>query len=75
MAITVIPVAKRLQIRFNCGLDENFDPIYRTRSWSNVNMAATDAAIHGLGVLFGELCADTLSVIRVTQEDELEDDE
>jgi len=69
---TVTPVSKRMQIRWNTGLDENFDPIYSMRSWSNIKHAATNEQILQLGQYFGQLCEHTLSAIRLIETNELE---
>ena len=43
MAVTVKPLVTRLQLRLNTGLDEDFNPIYRTRSYSNIKTDADNA--------------------------------
>jgi len=41
MAASAIPVGTRLTLRLNTGLDEEFNPIYRNRSWQNIKPSAT----------------------------------
>jgi len=72
MALTVTPLAKRMQIRFNTGLDADFNPVYSIRSWSNVNHGATNQAIFDLAGYLGDLCEHTVNSIRVNAVDELE---
>ena len=73
MALQVNNLAKRLQIRFNTGLDADFNPVYSLRSWSNVNTDATNQAIFDLGVYIGDLCEHTVNSVRVNTTDELEE--
>jgi hypothetical protein len=72
MAVTAIPVGTRLSLRLNTGLDENFNPVYRTRSWSNVKPAATHANLHAVAQGFGGLQVHNLEAIRRMDENELE---
>jgi len=42
MAFSKVFLSKNLQLKLNTGLDENFNPIYKTRTWANVKANATD---------------------------------
>lgn len=69
---TVIPMQKRLQVRFHLGMDADFNPIYSLRSWANVNLNVTDAALLTLGTNLGQLCEHNVDRIQVNIVNELE---
>lgn len=73
MAITVTPLATRLQLRLNTGLDENLNPVYRTRSFSNVKPATDNGELFELAQEIGSLQVHTLSTVRRVDEYELEE--
>ena len=73
MAITVVPVSARLQLRLNTGLDENFNPVYRTRSFSNVKTDADNTALFELAQEIGTLQVHTVDSVRRVDEVELEE--
>jgi len=73
MAIEITHLSTRLQCRFNQGLDGDFDPIYGTRSWSNIKDTVSDANLHALGTHFGILCDWTLNSVRKSELNELEE--
>ncbi len=72
MAVNVTPVSARLQLRLNTGLDENFDPIYRTRSFSNVKTGTDNEDLFTVAQEIGGLQEHTLSAVRRIDEVELE---
>lgn len=74
MPLTVIPIGSRLQLRLNTGLDENFHPIFRTRSYSNVKHAAANADLHELAQEIGSLQEHTIDSVRRVDEVELSDE-
>ncbi len=74
MAVTAIPVGTRLTLRLNIGLDENLNPVYRSRSWSNVKPTASHAHLYTLAQEIGSLQVHTLLAIRRSDETELEED-
>ena len=71
MSVTVIPIGTRLTLRLNTGLDENFHPIFRNRSWSNIKPGATDENVHAIGEQLASLQVHTLDSIRRVNENEL----
>ncbi len=73
MSITRTPLARRLQIRWNTGLDAEFNPVYRIRSWSNINDAATDQQLFDLALYIDELCEHTLNSARINDVVEIDD--
>ena len=73
MAINVIPVSARLQLRLNTGLDDNLNPVFRTRSYSNVKPAADNEDLLALAQEIGSLQVHTLDVVRRVDEVELEE--
>ena len=72
MPVTVVPINARLQMRLNTGLDENSNPIYRTRSYSNVKTGADNTALFELAQELGTLQVHTLEAVRRVDEVELE---
>ncbi len=74
MAFTRTPITRRLQVRFNMGLDEDLNPIYSLRSWSHINEAATDQNLFFLGNYISELTDATKNEIRIVETDAIEED-
>ena len=72
MSVTAVPFNARLTLRLNTGLDENFNPIFRNRSWSNIKTGVAHEALHTLGTQFASLQVHTLDSVRRTDEAELE---
>ena len=72
MAVNVIPVNARLQLRLNTGLDENLNPVYRTRSFSNVKPSADNEDLFELAQEIGLLQVHSLETVRRLDEVELE---
>ncbi len=71
MAVTVIPVSSRLQLRLNTGLDENLNPIYRNRSFSRVKPSADNEDLFELAEELGNLQIHSLEAVRRLDEVEL----
>jgi len=67
MAIIAVPSGDRLQLRVQVGTDPvTQNPIYRTRTWSNIKPGTSDENLYNFGDKLGELCADNLdSITRV----------
>jgi hypothetical protein len=74
MAVSAIPLTARLQLRLNTGLDDNFNPIYRTRTFSNVKTAADNEDLFELAEEIGSLQLHTLDAVRRVDEYELEEE-
>jgi hypothetical protein len=74
MAVTAIPLGTRLTLRLNTGLDENFNPVYRNRSWHNVKSTAVHADLFALGEELASLQVHTLDAIRRVDENDLEEE-
>lgn len=72
MSVTVIPLNARLQLRLNTGLDENMNPVFRTRSYSNVKPATSNDDLHELGQELGSLQVHTIDAVRRVDEVELQ---
>lgn len=72
MAVSAVFLAKRLELRLNTGLDEDFSPIMKTRSWAGVKSTATDADLHALAGEIGSLQLHTVDAIRTVTNHELE---
>ena len=74
MAVTAIPLGTRLTLRLNTGLDENFNPVYRNRSWHNVKSTAVHTDLFELGAELAGLQVHTLDAVRRVDENELEEE-
>jgi len=74
MAVTTIPVSARLQLRLYTGLDDNLNPVYRTRSYSNVKPSADNEDLFELAGELGSLQVHTLEAVRRVDEVELEEE-
>lgn len=73
MAVTAIPLGTRLTLRLNTGLDENFNPVFRNRSWHNVKSTAVHADLFALGEELASLQLHSLDAIRRVDENDLEE--
>ncbi len=73
MPVDVIPVTSRLQLRLNTGLDENLNPVFRTRSFSNVKTGADNEDLFELAQEIGSLQVHTIDSVRRLDEVELEE--
>ena len=73
MPISVKPLATRLQLRLNTGLDEDFNPIYRTRSYSNIKTDAVNADLFDLAQDLESLQVHSVNSVRRVDEVELEE--
>ncbi len=65
-------VSKRLTLRFTVGLDDDFDPIYSNRTYSNVRESISDADLLTLGTKIGALSALELNHVTYTEQTLLE---
>lgn len=74
MAVTATPITARLQMRLNTGLDENFNPVYRTRTFSNIKTSANNTDLYELAGEIGDLQLHTLDSVRRVDEYELEEE-
>ncbi len=64
MSINVNPLGDRVQLRVVVGTDpETGNPIYRSRSYSNVKPDVTDDDLHAVAEGIGNLTEDNLSDI------------
>ena len=73
MSVVVIPLGTRMTLRLNTGLDENLNPVFRTRSYSNVKSAADNEDLMVLAQEIGSLQVHTLDAVRRVDEVELEE--
>ena len=71
MSVEVTPISARLQLRLNTGLDENMNPVYRTRSYSNVKPGADNVGLFELAQELGTLQVHGLDAVRRVDEVEL----
>lgn len=73
MAVNATPISARLQLRLNTGLDEDFNPIYRTRTFSNIKTSAGNEDLFALAQEIGGLQIHPLEAVRRVDEYELEE--
>ena len=73
MPVNAIPVSARLQLRLNTGFDENLNPLFRNRSFSNVKPAADNEDLFELATEIGSLQVHSLNTVRRVDEYELEE--
>jgi len=71
VSVEVNHLTKRLVLRLNTGLDENFNPVYRARSWSNVKPEVTNENLFALGAMIGDLTEHTLYRLETVDYNEL----
>lgn len=71
MSVNVVPISARLQLRLNTGLDENMNPVFRTRSYSNVKPVADNGELLELAQELSDLQVHTLDTVRRLDEVEL----
>ncbi len=74
MAVSSIFLTKNMQLRLNTGLDENFNPIMKTRSWAGVKSTASNADLYELAYEIGSLQDHTIDEVRTTTVAALEED-
>jgi len=73
MPVNTVPVTARLQLRLNTGLDEEMNPIFRTRSFSNVKSSADNEDLYALAQELGGLQVHAVDAVRRVDEYELEE--
>ncbi len=73
MDVTVNPLACRLQLRLNTGLDADLNPIYRTRSFSNLKPETDNGELFELAQEIGSLQVHSINAVRRVDEVELEE--
>ena len=74
MAVISNPLGSRLQLRVITGQDDKGNPIYRTRSYSNVKPAASDDDLYSVGNALVDLQKHELDFIRRIDESILIED-
>ncbi len=73
MPVNAIPTQTRLIMRLNTGFDENLNPIFRNRSFSNVKPTASNEHLYELATEMASLQVHTLSAINRADTAELEE--
>ncbi len=74
MPVNTVPVSSRLQLRLNVGMDDDLNPIYRTRSFSNVKTGADNEDLFLLAQEIGTLQVHSIDAVRRLDEIELEEE-
>ncbi len=73
MAITKQALQSRLQLIVQTGLDGQGNPVFRTRSYGNVNVAAADEDVYAVALTIASLQQHSLYSVRRVDEGELAD--
>ena len=73
MTVNAIPTQTRLIMRLNTGFDEDLNPKFRNRSFSNVKPSASNAHLYELAAEMASLQVHTLSTISRADTAELEE--
>ena len=68
MAVIANPLGSRILLRLVVGQDANFNPIYRTRSYSNIKPGATDEKVYEVGNALVALQTHDLEDLRRVNE-------
>ncbi|MDD3654127.1 MAG: DUF1659 domain-containing protein [Desulfotomaculaceae bacterium] len=71
MAVTKVPVGTALKLKVNTGTDGSGNPVFRTKSLSNVKSTAADQDIYDVAVSLSGLQDYTLSSISRVDNAEL----
>ncbi|MDD3654837.1 MAG: DUF1659 domain-containing protein [Desulfotomaculaceae bacterium] len=71
MAVTKVPTGAALKLKLNTGTDGSGNPVFRTKSLSNVKPAAADADIYDVAVSLSGLQSHTLASISRVDSAEL----
>lgn len=74
MAVTVVPLRTRLQLRLNVGTDGEGNPIVRSRTFSNVKPQAGHEDLYLTGQELASLQVHSLEAIRRVDEMDLEEE-
>lgn len=75
MAVNANPLSSRLQLRLITGQDDKGNPIYRSRTYSNVKPLASDEDIYNVGDALADLQQHELDQIRRISEYVLEEED
>jgi hypothetical protein len=64
MAVQLLPLEDRLQLRVNAGTA--LEPVHRVRTWGNVKPGVSDAVVHDFAVALGALSTESVeNILRV----------
>jgi hypothetical protein len=74
MPVSAYPFVSRLQLRLHTGMDENMNPVFRTRSFSNIKTDASNEDIYELAQELGNLQVHPLDAVRRVDEYELDEE-
>lgn len=71
VAVVKIPQTARLVIKVQIGTDENGKPVYRSRTYQNLNPLAADADVHAVGQALASLQIHPVNAIMRVDEGSL----
>lgn len=70
MAVQVTPLASKMRLQFQTGVDGDGNPVYKNKTISKVKTDALDQDVFDAANALAGLCADTLnSVTRINEDD------
>lgn len=74
MAVLVTPLTSKLKLRFETGVDEGGNPVYKNKTISKVKVAAVDQDVFDTANALSDLCVDTLSAVNRIDDSDLSED-
>lgn len=71
MAVQVLSLPGTLVLRLNTGVDQEGNPVYSNRRWSNVNPNANSEAVYDAARALAGLQVHALSTVQYQENSEL----
>lgn len=71
MALEVVPVSSRLSLRLQTGIDDEGNPVLRTRSYSGVKPSAADQDVYDVAQIIAGLQQHPVEQITRVKEEAL----
>lgn len=74
MAVQVLPLPGTMVLRLNTGVDDDGNPVYTNRRWSNISPQADSQAVYDAAQVIAGLQVHPLSTVQHQENSELVDD-
>ncbi len=71
MAVQALPLPGTLVLRLNTGVDDEGNPVYTNRRWSNINPNADIQAVYDAAQVIAGLQVHPLSTVQYQENSEL----
>lgn len=68
MAVESTVLSSKMVLRYDMGLDENNNPIYKSKTYPNVKISAADQDFYDVAAQISTLQSNTLTDVRKVQE-------